>query len=92
MGIFKKALCSALASLTLLSVVPVVTSADTEGDLTENYAVAAASQGRVDEEALESIREAQLDDALDEISDLQKDIFQEISIFNRISAFVIKME
>ena len=75
MGIFKKALCSALASLTLLSTAPVAISADTTVDFTENNILSATRQTSVNEAALESNREAQLEADLKVIASLPKDIF-----------------
>ena len=74
MGILKKVLCAAVASLSLLSAIPVSSVADNTVNFTENNVVKAASSS-VSIETLEKIRQEQLDADLDEIASLPKDIF-----------------
>ncbi len=74
MGILKKVLCATVASLSLLSAIPVSVVADNTVYFTENNVVKAASSS-VSIETLEKTRQEQLDADLNEIASLPKDIF-----------------
>ena len=90
MNILKKAICSVLASLTLISTAPVVSSATYAVDLEVNDSVTTA-QSSVNVSTLESIREAQLDSDLNAIASLPKDILNLNSAPANVRASIKKL-